>query len=105
MREATVRCVAAVCKTAPQRTTTQVQLLPRIPSGWTHPQRARTSTVALSPRSPTEEASVLGTEQCRCNSCRGDISSSWSVVLHGSPRGDIVSFAIAGWSSGSSSGS
>jgi hypothetical protein len=56
MREATVRCVAAVCKTAPYGQTPQVQLLPRMPT----------------PRSPTAEASVLRTDECRCNPCRGD---------------------------------
>jgi hypothetical protein len=39
MREATARCVAAVCKTAPDGQTTQVQLLPRMPSLPENPSR------------------------------------------------------------------
>lgn len=39
MREATARCVAAVCKTAPPGQTPQVQLLPRIrPRGTRNPE-------------------------------------------------------------------
>lgn len=70
MREATVRCVAAVCKTAPT---------------WKHRRcnscRAYQCVISkqkpearFTPCSPTAEAAVLKTDSCGCNSRLGDFS-------------------------------